>query len=54
MPYHKGMPQNPATETDQLAKFEMCAGWSGVPVLAALNRVGTRMSDLMALVGERK
>ncbi len=52
MAHHKGMPQNPATEADQLAKFTMCAGRSGAAVLAALDDTEAGLAVLLALVGD--
>jgi len=52
MHHHRGMPQNPATEEDQMAKFTMCAQGRAAAhdVLAMLNRPGAAMCELLGLV----
>lgn len=52
MDHHRGMPQNPATEADQLAKFAMCAQGrvAADRVLATLNRQGAALQELLGLV----
>ena len=50
--YHRGMPQNPATEADQREKFAMCAQGriAADDVLTVLNRPDAPVRDLLRLV----